>query len=63
MDMRADLLIVGAGMVGSALARRYRTAGLEVLPLDGSPMSVKPFDGQAPFEPRERVIGSEPADS
>jgi 2-octaprenylphenol hydroxylase len=42
MEMRADLLIVGAGMVGSALALALQDSGLEVLLLDGSPLSVKP---------------------
>ncbi|NWD53034.1 FAD-dependent oxidoreductase, partial [Pseudomonas gingeri] len=40
MEMRADVLIVGAGMVGSALALALKDSGLEVLLLDGSPMSV-----------------------
>ncbi|MFL6534215.1 MAG: FAD-dependent oxidoreductase, partial [Pseudomonas sp.] len=47
MELRADLLIVGAGMVGSALALALQGSGLQVLLLDGSPMSVKPFDPQA----------------
>ena len=49
MEMRADLLIVGAGMVGSALALALQDSGLEVLLLDGSPLSVKPFDAATPF--------------
>ena len=47
MDMRADVLIVGAGMVGSALAMALQGSGLQVLLLDGSPLSVKPFDRAA----------------
>ena len=58
MEMRADLLIVGAGMVGSALALALQNSGLEVLLLDGSPLSVKPFDGQAPFEPRVSALSA-----
>ncbi|WP_442114389.1 2-octaprenyl-3-methyl-6-methoxy-1,4-benzoquinol hydroxylase [Pseudomonas sp. NUPR-001] len=54
--MRADLLIVGAGMVGSALALALQHSGLEILLLDGSPLSVKSFDEQAPFEPRVSAL-------
>ncbi|WP_434651075.1 2-octaprenyl-3-methyl-6-methoxy-1,4-benzoquinol hydroxylase [Pseudomonas sp. D1-2] len=56
--MRADLLIVGAGMVGSALALALQGSGLQVLLLDGSPMSVKPFDAQAAFEPRVSALSA-----
>ncbi|MBO1538141.1 2-octaprenyl-3-methyl-6-methoxy-1,4-benzoquinol hydroxylase [Pseudomonas sp. OA65] len=56
--MRADLLIVGAGMVGSALALALQGSGLQVLLLDGSPMSVKPFDSQAAFEPRVSALST-----
>src|SRR5690349_2828461 len=58
MEMRADLLIVGAGMVGSALALALQGSGLEVLLLDGSPMSVKPFNAQAAFEPRVSALSA-----
>lgn len=58
MEMRADLLIVGAGMVGSALALALRHSGLEILLLDGSPLSVKPFDAQGPFEPRVSALSA-----
>ena len=58
MEMRADVLIVGAGMVGSALALALQGSGLEVLLLDGSPLSVKPFDAQAPFEPRVSALSA-----
>ena len=58
MDMRADLLIVGAGMVGSALALALQGSGLGVLLIDGSPLSVKPFDPQAPFEPRVSALSA-----
>jgi 2-octaprenylphenol hydroxylase len=56
MEMRADLLIVGAGMVGSALALALQHSGLEILLLDGSPLSVKPFDEQSAFEPRVSAL-------
>lgn len=58
MELRADLLIVGAGMVGSALALALQGSGLQVLLLDGSPMSVKPFDPQATFEPRVSALST-----
>jgi len=58
MELRADLLIVGAGMVGSALALALQGSGLQVLLLDGSPMSVKPFDSQAAFEPRVSALST-----
>jgi 2-octaprenylphenol hydroxylase len=56
MEMRADVLIVGAGMVGSALALALQNSGLEILLLDGGPMTVKPFAAQAPFEPRVSAL-------
>ena len=58
MEMRADLLIVGAGMVGSALALALQDSGLEVMLLDGSPLSVKPFDAEAAFEPRVSALSA-----
>jgi len=58
MEMRADLLIVGAGMVGSALALAVQDSGLEVLLLDGSPLSVKPFAAEAAFEPRVSALSA-----
>lgn len=54
--MRADLIIVGAGMVGSALALALQDSGLEILLVDGGPLSVKPFDSCAPFEPRVSAL-------
>ncbi|UST82521.1 MULTISPECIES: 2-octaprenyl-3-methyl-6-methoxy-1,4-benzoquinol hydroxylase [Pseudomonas] len=56
--MRADVLIVGAGMVGSALALALQDSGLEVLLLDGSPLSVKPFAAEAAFEPRVSALSA-----
>ena len=56
MEMRADLLIVGAGMVGSALALALQHSGLNILLVDGSPLSVKPFDAEAAFEPRVSAL-------
>ncbi|WP_152429173.1 FAD-dependent oxidoreductase, partial [Pseudomonas syringae] len=40
METRADVLIVGAGMVGSALALALQGSGLDVLVVDGGPLSV-----------------------
>ena len=54
--MRADLIIVGAGMVGSALALALRGHGLECLVLDGGPMRVEPFDASASYEPRVSAL-------
>ena len=56
--MQADLIIVGAGMVGSALALALEHSGLEILVVDGSPLSVKPFDGTAAFEPRVSALSA-----
>lgn len=58
METRADLLIVGAGMVGSALALALQDSGLEILVLDGGPLSVKPFDPQSAFEPRVSALSA-----
>lgn len=58
METRADLLIVGAGMVGSALALALQGTGLEVLLLDGGPMTVKPYDRGAPFEARVSALSA-----
>ncbi len=56
--MRADLIIVGAGMVGSALALALQNSGLQILLLDGGPLSVKPFDQSAAFEPRVSALSA-----
>ncbi|WP_280289107.1 2-octaprenyl-3-methyl-6-methoxy-1,4-benzoquinol hydroxylase [Pseudomonas sp. BN417] len=56
--MRADLIIVGAGMVGSALALALKDSGLDILLIDGSPLSVKPFDQATPFEPRVSALSA-----
>ena len=54
--MQADLIIVGAGMVGSALALALQDQGLDIIMLDGSPLSVKPFDASSAFEPRVSAL-------
>ena len=56
--MQADLIIVGAGMVGSALALALENSGLEILVVDGGPLSVKPFDSHGDFEPRVSALSA-----
>lgn len=58
METRADVLIVGAGMVGSALGLALQGSGLDVVVLDGGPLSVKPFDTQSAFEPRVSALSA-----
>ncbi|GLZ85020.1 2-octaprenyl-3-methyl-6-methoxy-1,4-benzoquinol hydroxylase [Metapseudomonas resinovorans] len=58
MELRADLIIVGAGMVGSALALALKDSGLDILLIDGSPLSVKPFDPAGAFEPRVSALSA-----
>ncbi|WP_430472559.1 2-octaprenyl-3-methyl-6-methoxy-1,4-benzoquinol hydroxylase [Zestomonas insulae] len=58
MELRADLIIVGAGMVGSALALALEHSGLDILVVDGGPLSVKPFDAAARFEPRVSALSA-----
>lgn len=54
--MQADLIIVGAGMVGSTLALALKDSGLRILLLDGGSLAVTPFDPAAPFEPRVSAL-------
>ncbi|MGE8361720.1 2-octaprenyl-3-methyl-6-methoxy-1,4-benzoquinol hydroxylase [Pseudomonas sp.] len=56
--MDADLIIVGAGMVGSTLALALKDSGLNILVLDGGALSVQPFDRDAPFEPRVSALSA-----
>jgi 2-octaprenylphenol hydroxylase len=56
--MQADLIIVGAGMVGSALALALKNSGLEVVLLDSGPLTVAPFAADAPFEPRVSALSA-----
>ncbi|MBA1273072.1 2-octaprenyl-3-methyl-6-methoxy-1,4-benzoquinol hydroxylase [Stutzerimonas azotifigens] len=56
--MQADLIIVGAGMVGSTLALALEGTGLDIVVVDGSPLQVPPFDAQAPFEPRVSALSA-----
>lgn len=45
-------------MVGSALALALQGSGLNIIVVDGGPLSVKPFDSQAPFEPRVSALSA-----
>lgn len=56
--MQADLIIVGAGMVGSALALALEHSGLDILVVDGGPLSIKPFVADAAFEPRVSALSA-----
>ncbi len=58
MQLQADVIIVGAGMVGSALALALRHSGLQIMLLDGGPLSVKPFDQAGTFEPRVSALSA-----
>ena len=54
--MHADLIIVGAGMVGSTLALALKDSGLNILLVDGSPLNVTPFHPEQAFEPRVSAV-------
>ena len=54
--MHADLIIVGAGMVGSSLALALAGSGLRILLVDGGALEPAPFDPTAPFEPRVSAL-------
>ncbi|MFC3607660.1 2-octaprenyl-3-methyl-6-methoxy-1,4-benzoquinol hydroxylase [Stutzerimonas tarimensis] len=56
--MKADLIIVGAGMVGSALALALQDSGLRVLLLDGASLQPQAFSEQDPFEPRVSALSA-----
>lgn len=56
--MQADLIIVGAGMVGNALALALEHSGLEILVVDGGPLSVRPFAAEGAFEPRVSALSA-----
>ncbi len=54
--MHADLIIVGAGMVGSTLALALKNSGLNIILVDGSPLTVAPFNPAQAFEPRVSAL-------
>ena len=56
--MHADIIIVGAGMVGSALALALKDSGLDILLVDGAALEPRPFEPAAPFEPRVSALSA-----
>ena len=54
--MNADLIIVGAGMVGSTLALALKDSGLNIVLLDSNSLSVAPFSPAQPFESRVSAL-------
>ena len=54
--MHADLIIVGAGMVGSTLALALKDSGLNIVLVDRSPLTITPFRPEQPFEPRVSAL-------
>ncbi|MFX1712878.1 2-octaprenyl-3-methyl-6-methoxy-1,4-benzoquinol hydroxylase [Stutzerimonas stutzeri] len=56
--MQADLIIVGAGMVGSTLGLALEGSGLDILVLDASPLEAADFDPQGSFEPRVSALSA-----
>ncbi|TYP63902.1 2-octaprenyl-3-methyl-6-methoxy-1,4-benzoquinol hydroxylase [Stutzerimonas stutzeri] len=56
--MQADLIIVGAGMVGSTLALALQESGLSIMLVDGAPLDVHPFKASDPFEPRVSALSA-----
>ncbi|RRV71467.1 2-octaprenyl-3-methyl-6-methoxy-1,4-benzoquinol hydroxylase [Stutzerimonas stutzeri] len=54
--MQADLIIVGAGMVGSTLALALEGSGLNIVVLDASPLELADFDPLGGFEPRVSAL-------
>ncbi|MDK8264058.1 2-octaprenyl-3-methyl-6-methoxy-1,4-benzoquinol hydroxylase [Pseudomonas oryzihabitans] len=56
MLTHADLVIVGAGMVGSALALALADSGLSVVLLDRGPLTPGVVESDLPFEPRVSAL-------
>lgn len=54
--MQADIVIVGAGMVGSTLALALKDAGLSIVVLESQAANYKAFTDDTPFEPRVSAI-------
>ncbi len=54
--MHADVIIVGAGMVGSTLALALKDSGLNILLVDSSALDLAPFDSEQAFEPRVSAL-------
>lgn len=56
--MHTDLIIVGAGMVGSTLALALRDAGLSIKLIDAGVLTSQPFDADGAFEPRVSALSA-----
>ncbi|MCF7200450.1 2-octaprenyl-3-methyl-6-methoxy-1,4-benzoquinol hydroxylase [Pseudomonas oligotrophica] len=56
--MQADLVIVGAGMVGSTLALALERSGLDICVVDAGTLAVAPLNPDAPFEPRVSALSA-----
>lgn len=56
--MNADIIIVGAGMVGSALAAALKHSGLHVLLLDSGTLQPAAFAPTDAFEPRVSALSA-----
>ncbi|MFL9814069.1 2-octaprenyl-3-methyl-6-methoxy-1,4-benzoquinol hydroxylase [Stutzerimonas sp. VN223-3] len=56
--MQADLIIVGAGMVGSTLALALQHSGLTVKLIDAGPLESQAFAVADPFEPRVSALSA-----
>ena len=55
-SMLADIVIVGAGMVGSAIALALQPLNLKIVLLDGGCLTPSEFDSQSPFAPRVSAL-------
>lgn len=56
--MQADLIIVGAGMVGSTLALALQASGLKIKLIDAGPLHAQPFSTEDAFEPRVSALSA-----
>ena len=56
--MQADLIIVGAGMVGSTLALALQECGLNIRLIDAGPLEPQAFAPSDPFEPRVSALSA-----
>lgn len=54
--MRADIIIVGAGMVGSSLALALKDSGLDVMLVDGGSLTAREFSSCSAFAPRVSAL-------
>ena len=54
--MQADLIIVGAGMVGSTLGLALQESGLRIKLIDAGPLETTAFTAGDPFEPRVSAL-------